>query len=85
MVISPHLLRRGIYKTERPAGMPTDVMVEDVNGGSAMELPEDTYRDRGYLPPFENVPTYDEYVAEQAKQRAAAAEAARAEAEAKKD
>jgi len=61
MVVDPKTLRRGIYRSRMPEGMEDDAQVQDVNGGSDMPLPESTYRERGYSPPFDDLPWSDEY------------------------
>lgn len=67
MAVDSGLLRRGIYKTVAPEGMEDYAQVEDVNGGSSMPLDESLYRDRGYEPPFETLPLYDDWVANRIK------------------
>lgn len=64
MVVDPKTLRRGIYKYSNPAPMEADAQVQDVHGGSDMPLPESTYRERGYEPPFDELPERDDYLAD---------------------
>ena len=63
MTVSPSELRRGIYRTKNPEGMEDDAQVKDVNGGSDMPLPESLYRERGYSPPFDDLPWREAYFA----------------------
>lgn len=63
MPVDPSTLRRGLYRIMNPPGMEHDVQVEDVNGGFASPLPESLYRQRRYKPPFEKLPTREEYFA----------------------
>ena len=69
MAVDPKTLRRGIYRYANPAPMEADAQVQDVNGGSDMPLPESTYRERGYAPPFDELPLRDDYFAAQKSER----------------
>jgi hypothetical protein len=55
-------LRRGLYRIEIP-GIEDEVQVEDVNGGSETHIPKSLYQARGYEPPYEDLPSLDEYFA----------------------
>ena len=61
MAVDPKTLRRGIYRTKNPEDMEDDAQVQDVNGGSDMPLPESTYRQREYSPPFDELPWRADY------------------------
>ena len=63
MTVDPSKLRRGIYRVKNPEPFEDDAQVEDVNGGSSMPLSESVYRERGYDPPFDELPSSDEYYA----------------------
>lgn len=63
MTVDPRTLRRGIYRIKNPAGMEDDAQVRDANGGSEMPLGESLYRERGYSPPFDELPWRDAYFA----------------------
>ena len=65
MTVDPKTLRRGIYRIKTPEGMEDDAQVEDVDGGSAMPLPESVYRQREYEPPFDKLPWREDYYAAQ--------------------
>ena len=49
-------LRIGIGRKKNPEGMEDDAIVKDVNGGTEMPIPESLYRERGYLPEFDELP-----------------------------
>jgi len=61
MAADPKLLRRGIYRVGGVGGLEAWAQVEDVNGGTSMPLDESLYRQRGYRPDFEHLPTQEEY------------------------
>lgn len=56
-------LRRGIWRVEGIGGLEPYAQVVDVSGGSSMPLDESTYRERGYEPSFDDLPTEAEYEA----------------------
>ena len=66
MPVDPRTLRRGIYRIKRPRGIEDDAHVEDA--GTDMPLPESIYRQRGYEPPFDDLPWSDDYFASKDKQ-----------------
>lgn len=59
-------MRKGLYRINRPIGMENDVQVGDVNGDNDMPLPESIYRERGYQPPFDELPWQEKYFSEKA-------------------
>jgi len=61
MTVDPRTLRRGIYRIKNPPPYEDDAQVEDVHGGSSMPLSESIYRERGYDPPFDELPSSEEY------------------------
>lgn len=63
MVVDPSTLRRGIYRIKNPEGLEDDAQVRDVAGGSDMPLSESVYRERGYEPPFDDLPWREDYLA----------------------
>lgn len=58
-------LRRGIWRSRPVGGLEAYAYVVDVNGKSGMPLDESLYRDREYEPPFDELPTQEEYEAAQ--------------------
>jgi len=59
---------RGVYRTKTPeSGAQYAAMV--YGHSAAFEVPEQYYRDRGYTPNFDDLPTKDQYDALQAGTR----------------
>lgn len=57
--------RRGLYRHRVVAGLPITAQVVDVVGGNEMDLEEYLYRQRGYEPSFDELPSQDDYFAAQ--------------------
>lgn len=53
-------LRKGVRRHRGTPPIENWAIVVDVNGGSSMPLDESIYRERGYQPPFEELPWNDE-------------------------
>jgi hypothetical protein len=63
MSADPRTSRCGLYRIKSPPPDENDVMVEPAFGGAQDLLPETAYRERGYRPPFEELPWADEFLA----------------------
>ena len=61
MAVDPRMLRSGIYRIRNPEPDEHDVMVNGVSGSSGHPMRESLYRERGYSPPFEELPWADEF------------------------
>lgn len=55
--------RRGLYRVETPPSIEDYAQVIDENEGVENAVDESLYRARGYKPPFETLPTRDDYFA----------------------
>ena len=55
---SPSMEARGIYRERQGWGTQHSVHVQ-YDEGEELDMPEDRYRDRGYRPPFDELPWKD--------------------------